>query len=87
MLVDLLLHDHQRSRSRSGRQILDVGLGLGQQVVLSQDAIHDSKALGLGGTHLEWREELIEDYADFSRRTRKELVIARVEAILTGMPG
>ena len=42
--------------------------------------------LGLVETHLEIKEEVIEDYADFSRRTRKELVIARVEAVMTGIP-
>ena len=36
---------------------------------------------------LNFREEVIEDYADYSKRTRKELVIARVEATLTGLPG
>jgi len=42
--------------------------------------------LKLTGTHLAVREEIVEDYAEFSRRARKELVIARVEATLTGMP-
>jgi hypothetical protein len=44
-------------------------------------------ALGLMDTELHISEEVIEDYADFSRRTRKELVLARMEAVLTGMPG
>jgi N-methylhydantoinase A/oxoprolinase/acetone carboxylase beta subunit len=43
-------------------------------------------ALGLGEVHLDVREELMEQYADFSARTRKELVIARVHGIVTGMP-
>ena len=43
--------------------------------------------LGLASPELTFREEVIEDYADYSKRTRKELVIARVEATLTGLPG
>jgi hypothetical protein len=43
-------------------------------------------ALGLKDTAYALHEEVLEDYADFSRRSRKELVIARLEAILTGMP-
>ena len=42
--------------------------------------------LGLRGTRLEIREDILEDYADYSRRARKELVIARIEATLSGMP-
>ena len=57
------------------------------RAVLEHQLTAAAKAHGLRDTHLEWNEEVIEDYADFSRRTRKELVIARVEAILTGMPG
>ena len=45
-----------------------------------------AQALGLADPEWEWHQEVLEDYADFSRRTRKELVIARVEALLTGMP-
>ncbi len=45
------------------------------------------EALGLTETQLETSEEIIEDQADFSSRTRKELVIARLEPILKGMPG
>jgi N-methylhydantoinase A/oxoprolinase/acetone carboxylase beta subunit len=44
-------------------------------------------AMGLVQPELRFREEVIEDYAEFSRRTRKEFVLARVEAVLTGMPG
>jgi len=43
-------------------------------------------ALGLKETVYALHEEVLEDYADFSRRSRKELVIARLEAVLTGMP-
>ena len=43
--------------------------------------------LGLEQPAIEFVEEVIEDYADYSRRTRKELVLARVEAVLTGLPG
>jgi hypothetical protein len=42
--------------------------------------------LALTDTRLNVREEIVEDYAEFSRRARKELVIARVAATLTGMP-
>ncbi|MBI3993880.1 MAG: hypothetical protein HY342_11440 [Candidatus Lambdaproteobacteria bacterium] len=45
-----------------------------------------AEALGLRAPVLEESEELIEEYADFSRRTRKELVIARVKGVLTGTP-
>lgn len=43
--------------------------------------------LGLKDTSIELSEEVREDYADFSKRTRRELIIAHVEAVLTGMPG
>jgi N-methylhydantoinase A/oxoprolinase/acetone carboxylase beta subunit len=56
------------------------------RAALEQRLTADGEALGLSDTRLEWNEEVIEDYADFSRRTRKELVIARVEVILTGLP-
>ena len=56
------------------------------RAVLEHRLTAAAKAHGLDDTCLEWHEEVIEDYADFSRRTRKELVIARVEAVLTGMP-
>jgi hypothetical protein len=49
------------------------------RAALEQRLTADGEALGLSDTRLEWNEEVIEDYADFSRRTRKELVIARVE--------
>ncbi|MEE8396176.1 MAG: hydantoinase/oxoprolinase N-terminal domain-containing protein [bacterium] len=42
--------------------------------------------LGLGEVELNWNEEVLEEYADYSKRTRKQLVIARLEAILTGIP-
>ncbi len=42
--------------------------------------------LGLRNTRYELSEEIMEDYADYSRRSRKELVIARLEAMLLGMP-
>ena len=75
--------DHQGKQAFA---TLEEGL-VHARAVLEDRLKAGGKALGLGDTHLEWREDLIEDYADFSRRTRKELVIARVEAILTGMPG
>jgi len=45
-----------------------------------------AKALRLADMRWNWREEIIEDYADYSKRTRKDLVIARLEGVLTGMP-
>ena len=45
-----------------------------------------AQTLRLAHLRWDWREEVIEDYADFSQRTRKELVIARLEGTLTGMP-
>jgi N-methylhydantoinase A/oxoprolinase/acetone carboxylase beta subunit len=42
--------------------------------------------LKLTDTRLDVQVEIVEDYAEFSRRARKELVIARVAATLTGMP-
>ncbi len=45
-----------------------------------------ARALRLKDVAFELSEEVVEDYAEFSRRARKELVIARLEAILTGMP-
>jgi len=46
-----------------------------------------ARTLGLAHTRIRLHEEVLEEYAEFSRRTRKELVIARVEGILNGMPG
>ena len=45
-----------------------------------------AEALGLRDVQFALHEDILEDYADFSRRARKELIIARVEALLTGMP-
>ncbi|HEX7926057.1 MAG TPA: hydantoinase/oxoprolinase family protein [bacterium] len=45
-----------------------------------------AKALRLGKTALTWHESRVEDYVEFSKRSRKELVIARIEGVLTGMP-
>ena len=45
-----------------------------------------AQSLRLQDVRLEFSEEVIEDYAEFSRRARKELVIARIGAVLTGMP-
>ena len=45
-----------------------------------------ARALHLKDVAFQIDEELIEDYAEFSRRARKELVIARTHATLTGMP-
>ena len=42
--------------------------------------------LGLRDTRFEITEDILEDYADYSRRARKVLVIARIEATLSGMP-
>ncbi|HKJ00775.1 MAG TPA: hydantoinase/oxoprolinase family protein [bacterium] len=55
---------------------------------LLRETLHArATALGLRDPHFELHEDVLEDYADFSRRARKELIIARVEALLTGMPG
>jgi len=65
---------------------LDEGMAYAREHLTN--AVQERAAqLGLVDTHLELKEEVLEDYADFSRRTRKELVIARVEAVLTGIPG
>ncbi len=54
---------------------------------LLHTTLHERAAqLGLRAPAFELHEEVLEDYADFSRRARKELVIARVHATLTGMP-
>lgn len=45
-----------------------------------------AKALRLSGIKLTWHESRIEDYVEFSKRTQKEVVIARLEGVLTGMP-
>jgi N-methylhydantoinase A/oxoprolinase/acetone carboxylase beta subunit len=45
-----------------------------------------AEALRLEDTEFRLTEEVLEDYADFSRRTRRELVLSRLEAVLTGMP-
>jgi hypothetical protein len=45
-----------------------------------------ARALGLREPRLALEEEVLEDYAAFSRRTRKELIIARIEGVLTGDP-
>jgi hypothetical protein len=45
-----------------------------------------ARALRLKDIAFDVSEEVIEDYAEFSRRARKELVIARIEATLSGMP-
>ncbi len=45
-----------------------------------------ARALRLKDVAFRIDEEVIEDYAEFSRRARKELVIARLHATLTGMP-
>jgi N-methylhydantoinase A/oxoprolinase/acetone carboxylase beta subunit len=76
------LYDH---RGKEAFPTLPVALAEGRrriETVLQERA----RALRLGGTELTWREEVIEDYAEFSKRTRKELVIARLEGVLTGMP-
>lgn len=45
-----------------------------------------AQALRLTGTTLAIHEDIYEDYADYSKRGRKELVIAHLEALLAGMP-
>ncbi|MCZ6556837.1 MAG: hypothetical protein O7A69_03555 [SAR324 cluster bacterium] len=75
--------DHQ---GKQGFASLREGLAHARRL-LDNQLRASGDALGLQDVHLELREEVFEDYADFSSRTRKELVIARVEAILTGMPG
>ena len=65
---------------------LEEGMAHGRSL-LKAKLTHRAQELGLEETHLELNEEVIEEYADFSQRKRKELVIARIEAILTGIPG
>jgi len=55
--------------------------------ILEARLLERAEALGLEDAEFRLTEEVIEDYADFSRRTRRELVLARLEAVLTGMPG
>jgi hypothetical protein len=45
-----------------------------------------AKSLRLTGIELTWHENRIEDYVEFSKRTQKEVVVARLEGVLTGMP-
>jgi hypothetical protein len=76
------LFDHHGKRAFASLEA-----ALGEARAHLHDALHArAAALGLRSPHFELREEVLEDYADFSRRTRKELIIARVHALLTGMP-
>jgi N-methylhydantoinase A/oxoprolinase/acetone carboxylase beta subunit len=60
---------------------------LAEARTLLRERLHErARQLGLCAPQFELHEEVLMDYADFSRRARTELVIARVEALLTGMP-
>jgi hypothetical protein len=54
---------------------------------LKASLMERARALSLTDTDFKLDEFVLEDYAEFSRRAHRELVIARVEALLTGMPG
>ncbi len=76
------LYDHQGKR-----EFPSLAEALEQARSLLRDTLEKrGRELGLNGTHFEIREDILEDYADYSRRARKELVIARIEATLSGMP-
>ncbi|MDH5752466.1 MAG: hypothetical protein OEZ59_08625 [Deltaproteobacteria bacterium] len=65
----------------------DLATALQRARALLKERLEDAaRRHRLGGTSLSLSEEIIEDYADYSRRTRRELVIAHVEGVLTGMP-
>ena len=76
------LYDH---RGKEAFPSLDEAMAEGRRRI--EAVLKDrAQALRLGGTELTWRDEVIEDYVEFSKRTHKELVIARLEGVLTGMP-
>ena len=76
------LYDHQGKREfASFAEALEHGRALLRDTLKQRGG-----ELGLKGARLEITEEILEDYADYSRRARKELVIARIEATLSGMP-
>jgi hypothetical protein len=77
------LFDHHGKRALP---TLEAGLAEARRV-LEARLRERAAAEGLREIEVRIREEVIEEYAEFSRRTRKELVLARVEAVLTGMPG
>lgn len=76
------LFDHHGKRTLP---TLEEGLAEARHVLESR-LRERAQAEGLDEIVVRFREEVIEEYAEFSRRTRKELVLARVEAVLTGMP-
>ena len=77
------LYDH-----RGKRELPSLPAALSEARAFLKTALLARAAeLGLKDTSIELSEEVREDYADFSKRTRTELVIAHVEAVLTGMPG
>ena len=76
------LFDHRGKRAFA---TLDEALAEARRLLRA--TLHERAAqLRLREPIFELHEEVLEDYADFSRRARKELVIARVHATLTGMP-
>lgn len=77
------LFDH---RGKTRYDTLDEAMTAGR-AWLRDTLTERADALGLVGPELALHEDVVTDYADFSRRTRTELVIARIEAVLTGMPG
>ena len=77
------LYDH-----RGKREFPTLDDALAEARAFLRDTLHArATELGLRDVRFELHEDVLMDYADFSRRTRQELVIARVEALLTGMPG
>jgi hypothetical protein len=77
------LFDHHGKRALPS---LEEGLAEAKRV-LEARLRERAAAEHVADPRVRFREEIIEEYADFSKRTRKELVLARVEAVLTGMPG
>jgi N-methylhydantoinase A/oxoprolinase/acetone carboxylase beta subunit len=76
------LFDH-----RGKREFPTLEAALEEARRLLRETLHARAAeLRLREPHFELHEDVLMDYADFSRRARTELVIARVEALLTGMP-
>ena len=76
------LYDHQGKREfASFAEALEHGRALLRDTLEKR-----AGELGLSGTHFEITEDILEDYADYSRRAHKALVIARTEAPLTAMP-
>ncbi len=76
------LYDH---RGKATFPTLEEAVAEGRRRI-EAELTQRAQVLRLGSTELTWREEQIEDYVEFSKRTRKELVIARLEGVVTGMP-